>query len=689
MPLLGDMQEALYYPLTWLALVLPVAWAWGVIAVLKLLTAGIGAYAFSRVLRVRPAGSIAAGVIYMLSAPLIVTVQYPHGSVYSLLPWLLLTTDRLYRRPTLGRRAGLGLVVGLALLAGHPESALLGSLASLTYLVALAVADRWGHLRERLPWRAAAGWLSAHLLGMGLGAAALVPFLQAYSVSLSGGVHALTRTNLPLSGWLLWVMPNIFGNAKPNVFAPDLTFSYFSTVCYFGVVSLLLAGVAVIRHLRKPTMIALLAVAGASLLTAFRLPPVSWILDAMPIVSSANTGRVGAEIALVGAVCAGLGVQELLRRPVALGRLAIAAGAAVALVLVFYAVLAAQHGVLPAPRSVKEAAVWRLVLMLGLGAGCAFALGHLRATLSVPLVVGVIVIDLLYLQTYNVILPPEEAHPPAPPSMTWLARQPGPFWTSVLRPGEVFPTTLLPNSAARFGIESTEGYDFPPPRRWADFSWFVLGQRGARERTVSPPGPSRANLIGQRMVNTRYYVAAPNVRKPFAAFRTVYRGRDATVFEDLDALPRAYVVGGVRPLDYAAALATLQAGAVDPRRAAVVPPHTPAIHGGGRYRAARTRELGPGHLQVSVPPGAAGWLVVGDSYSPLWTASVDGHERRLYPTNVASLGLPLDTGAHTVELRITATHAIVGLVVSLLFAVTLAGLALWGRFGRGGRQRRS
>ena len=52
----------------------------------------------------------------------------------SLLPWLLLTTDRLYRAPTLRRTAALGLVAGLALLAGHPESALLGSLASLIYI---------------------------------------------------------------------------------------------------------------------------------------------------------------------------------------------------------------------------------------------------------------------------------------------------------------------------------------------------------------------------------------------------------------------------------------------------------------------------------------------------------------------------------------------------------------------------
>src|SRR4051812_24335221 len=42
-PLLGDMQSALAFPLTWLALLFGVSGAWGWIALLRLLIAGLGA----------------------------------------------------------------------------------------------------------------------------------------------------------------------------------------------------------------------------------------------------------------------------------------------------------------------------------------------------------------------------------------------------------------------------------------------------------------------------------------------------------------------------------------------------------------------------------------------------------------------------------------------------------------------
>src|SRR4051794_15195516 len=52
MPLLGDLQIAIFCPLTWLALPLGVEEAWGFIALLKLLTAGAGGYALARSFRV-------------------------------------------------------------------------------------------------------------------------------------------------------------------------------------------------------------------------------------------------------------------------------------------------------------------------------------------------------------------------------------------------------------------------------------------------------------------------------------------------------------------------------------------------------------------------------------------------------------------------------------------------------------
>jgi hypothetical protein len=266
MPLLGDMQEALLYPLTWIAILLPLNSAWGLIAVLKLVTAGLGTFALARGLRLSMPGSIVAAFVYMLSAPVVVPVQYPHGTVFSLFPWLILATDRIYRRPTAARTGALAVIVALDLFAGHPESAVLASAASLVYLVALALADRRFQGVLRSGWRIAGAWGGGHLLGVGLAGAAVVPFLQAYSVSISGDVHGLTRTRLPLSGLLLWMMPNVFGDAQPHVYPPDFSWTYFSTVSYFGVVALLLGGVAVIRFRRKPVMFALLAMAAAALL---------------------------------------------------------------------------------------------------------------------------------------------------------------------------------------------------------------------------------------------------------------------------------------------------------------------------------------------------------------------------------------------------------------------------------------
>jgi hypothetical protein len=320
------------------------------------------------------------------------------------------------------------------------------------------------------------------------------------------------------------------------------------------------------------------------------------VLEALPVISSANTSRVGAFAALVGAVCAGLGVQALNRRPVALRRFAIGVGVAAITVLVVF-LLSNRHPAVAAPGSVRVAAVERFLVMLALGAACVSALGRVRLRSAVVLVLVAVVVDLAYLQGYNVILPAAEAHPPRPPSVAALERQPGPFRISVLRPGVAGLNALLPNSAALYRLESTEGYDFPAPRRWSDFSWYVLSQRAlTRERTFSPARPTPGNLRGQRMVNTRYYLGPPGVPKPYPDFRTLYRGRDAVVYEDPGALPRAYVVGRVRHTDYRFGISLLEGGQVAPKREALVPPDAPG-------RAACSRWI-PACCRASAWPGA-------------------------------------------------------------------------------------
>ena len=134
-PLLGDWQSGWLFPLNWPALLFGVAPLWGWIAMAKLLIAALGAFAFARALGVGRRAALASGVVYMLSAPLLVWLQWPLATGFALFPWLLLATECAVRAP--GRRAvaGVAAAVGLSLLGGHPETVLLASSAAFVYLL--------------------------------------------------------------------------------------------------------------------------------------------------------------------------------------------------------------------------------------------------------------------------------------------------------------------------------------------------------------------------------------------------------------------------------------------------------------------------------------------------------------------------------------------------------------------------
>jgi hypothetical protein len=172
------------------------------------------------------------------------------------------------------------------------------------------------------------------------------------------------------------------------------------------------------------------------------------------------------------------------------------------------------------------------------------------------------------------------------------------------------------------------------------------------------------------MMNTKYYMAAPGAKPPNPALRTVYAGRDATVFEDPGALPRAYVVPTTARVSDEQSLAALASGRFDPRRVALVPAGTPALPPRGRtFVAAQSKRLGPDHTRVDVPGGNGGWLVLADAYAPLWHATVDGRPVPLRATDYVAMGVPVPPGRHTVDFELSHTGFDVGVVLSCLALV--------------------
>ncbi|MEA2319660.1 MAG: hypothetical protein QOD44_3849, partial [Solirubrobacteraceae bacterium] len=374
------------------------------------------------------------------------------------------------------------------------------------------------------------------------------------------------------------------------------------------------------------------------------------------------------------ALGAGAGFELLARRRISL-RYAAAWTAAVLVVALAGLGIATLATRLPAPQATELRAIGRLAAMLVLGTGCLIAIGRVRRGAALAFALLAVLVDTFPLHDLNVILPADRAYPPKPAAVTFLQRELDGERMSSIRPGPFPPLVLPPDTSALYGLESVQGYDYPQSKRWADFSWFALRERGlSRELLLNTPPLRGPSLTALRMLNTRLYLAAPRAPAP-RGFRTVYSGRDGRVFEDASALPRAFAVGRVRRLDDAAGLAALAAGDVDPHREAVVPADAPAVAPGpAAVRAAPLQADDEQSFRVRAPAGG-GWLVVANAYNPLWRAEVDGRPAKLYPTNHATMGLPLRPGARTVEFRLSHVDVLIGAGISAAALALLAWLA--------------
>ncbi len=223
--------------------------------------------------------------------------------------------------------------------------------------------------------RALLAWAGANALGALAGAAVAVPFLQAWADSITRDEHGvLAGGHLPLWSAIVYALPNVFGDGKPDYAGPPL--SYLIVAAYAGTVTLLPAGVALAREWRRPQALGLAAMALVAFCAAFGVPPVSWIAEHVPPWSSSNNARVLYVVALALAVGAGAGVESLVRRPLAPPRVVAAvAGLGMAVALWAALLLATDH--LPAPRSVELRAGaplrgrrwWRVARCCGCSAG--------------------------------------------------------------------------------------------------------------------------------------------------------------------------------------------------------------------------------------------------------------------------------------------------------------------------------
>jgi hypothetical protein len=189
-----------------------------------------------------------------------------------------------------------------------------------------------------------------------------------------------------------------------------------------------------------------------------------------------------------------------------------------------------------------------------------------------------------------------------------------------------------------------------------------------------------------QLLNVKYVITWR--KELYAPSEIIYReaaGDEVTYVHRLSQVaPRAWLVYQVQEADDTLALAQLDASDFDPSRVALVP--------GGTWLALQAPPAGeqgrveilqrtPTSLTLNVDSPADGLLVLSEVYFPGWRAVLDGQNTPILRTDVVLRGVPVAAGQHRLELTYRPRTFIWGAVISALTLalVGLLGARLWWR----------
>jgi hypothetical protein len=705
-PFVANAQSAVLSPFNLPSYVLPLWWSLGLAAALKVFVAAFGTYLLGRALGMRFAGGLLAGLVFGFSLFFVVWVPWPHTSVWALLPWLLLLADRVARDPSLPAGAGLAAVVALQFFGGHPESNfhLLGVTVAF-FALRLVVRRREGSTAP--PGRATAVFAAALGGGAALSAITLLPFLELLAHSNDVEVRQeYWRLSMP-RGYLLGLMlPDYWGRATQT---PIGTFAQ-GRALYVGALPLVLAAVAVAA---RPSLqrVAIAAFGVLMLAVVVGTPPLPELISHVPLIRTGNHIRLVIVMVMCLALLAGWGLDEVaagrVRRRGAI--LACACG----LLLLPVLVLAAR-GQLPAdvlgralevawgfaqpptqvadPQAGDVVRVASLLVWLAvMGAAIVLLAARLGGRLAAPafatLAVALVAVDLFRAgMGQTPAIDADEATQPSTPALGYLAsRRPGRF---VGLERALGPAPVPANLSMREGLFDARSYDVPVEERHDKLWRAAVKDGGPTDFPTSNAVLTAQALPALRLLSVTDVVQDPaerRIRDP--ALPIAYDRRDARIYANPGALPRAGVVGAQRVVagDEAELQAVLDP-AFDGRRTLVTPralpglPETPLPGPAGRARIVRYE---PERVVVEATARGPSAVVLTDAWYPGWKAEVDGREADVHRVDWMLRGVTIPAGRHTVELRYAPASWRIGWIVSL---VALVGLAA--AFGLAATRRR-
>ena len=306
-----------------------------------------------------------------------------------------------------------------------------------------------------------------------------------------------------------------------------------------------------------------------------------------------------------------------------------------------------------------------------------------RRSVVLALAVGLGASDiLLYACKYNPFVSPSQIYP-STPSVDFLRAQQdeahGPFRISGVDNDDADYTKgdfLPPNSAWAYGLYDIRGKESLFAQRYLDYTVAIRQVQRLFPTTVHLDKFDSPLLD---LLNVRYFLTTRDLSKHNASKFVLAFDKEIRVYENRQALPRAFTIDKARAMtDENAIVGYLKSASFDPRREVIIETEGPALSSpsDAHFGVATVKHYGPQEVIVSAATDQRTYLVLADSYYPGWRAYVDSTRRPILPANYALRAVELEKGDHEVvfayqpqSFRIGATLCLFTLLLMSLWAV--------------------
>lgn len=238
---------------------------------------------------------------------------------------------------------------------------------------------------------------------------------------------------------------------------------------------------------------------------------------------------------------------------------------------------------------------------------------------------------------------------------------------------------LVSAKATMLGLYDIQGYNPAQYQEYADF--FVVLNGGVAQNyhdsNVLSSGISSPLL---NLLNVRYIVVPakippgrPDLLRLSQLNPTVFANDTVRVLENRSALPHAWIVHRTQAVSEEETLSLLGSGAVDPRQTALVSGEQPELADSANTASDSVRfdNYGADSIRMSTSTEQPSLLVVSEIAAPGWNAYVDGKRVDAYEVNYLQQGIVIPGGSHTVELRYEPPSLRAGIAISGLAVIAV------------------